>query len=417
MFIHRNIATEIFDALSTSPIVLLNGARQTGKSTLVKWVAQQRQFEYVTLDDFTVLEAVLRDPIGYLSAFNRALIIDEVQKAPQLFPALKQLVDQNRIPGRFLLTGSANIFMLPKLSESLAGRIEIITLWPFSWDELLARKGRLIDALFAEHFEMIHDEVFSRADFLLWLMNGGYPEIQTLPSERRKNAWFNSYLTTILQRDVKDISRIESVHELPRLLALIAAQSGSLFNMSSLSRDAGLVTMTLKRYISLLEATFIVKRLPAWFKNIGKRLIKAPKMYLNDTGLLSYLIGVDQQRLKRDPQIVGRLFENYVMQELFKQASWSHVQPKIYYYRSTAGREVDFVLENRAGEIVGIEAKAAATVTSSDFSGIIELQNLSGQAFKRGIVLYSGHQTVPFGNNRLAVPVSALWKVNAAQEF
>jgi len=409
MYIPRNITTEILDALQTNPVVLINGARQTGKSTLAQWIANQEYFEYVTLDDFTVLNAVSRDPIGYLSAFDRPLIIDEVQRVPQLFLAIKQLVDKNRRPGQFLLTGSANVFMLPKLSESLAGRIEIITLWPFSCDELIQKKSTLIDQFFSSKFSMIQTDDLSRKDLVKKMITGGYPEMQKLNSDRRRNAWFNSYITTIIQRDVIDISRIEGIQELPRLLSLAAAQSCGLLNLSSLSRDAGLVMMTLKRYLSLLEATFLVKRLSAWFKNIGKRLIKASKIYIADSGLFSYLVGIDQNRLDNDPKLIGQLLENYVMQELFKQASWSETLPQIFYYRSVSNKEVDFVLENRAGNIVGVEVKTAATVTSNDFSGLSELKDLTGKQFLRGIVIYTGNKTVPFGENLYAVPVSALW--------
>jgi len=357
MYIPRHITPEILDALQTSPVVLINGARQTGKSTLARRIAQQLDFHYVTLDDFTVLNAVSSDPVGYLSAFDKPLIIDEVQRVPQLFLAIKQLVDKDRRPGMFLLTGSANIFMLPRLSESLAGRLEIITLWTFSCDELIQKKAIFIDSLFADSFQPVHDNRLSRKDLMEKITRGGYPEVQKLRTERRRNAWFNSYITTILQRDVTDISRIQDIQQLPGLLSLIASRSGGLSNLSSLSRDAGLVMMTLKRYLSILEATYLVKRLPAWFKNIGKRLIKAPKLYLTDTGLLSYLVGIDQQRLNTAPKLFGQLLENYVMQELFKQASWSETLPGIYYYRSAANKEVDFVLENRAGAIVGIEVK------------------------------------------------------------
>lgn len=410
MFIHRNITSEILDALSTSPVVLLNGARQTGKSTLVQRIAKQRAFDYVTLDDFTVLNAVLHDSIGYLSSFKRSLIIDEIQRAPELFLAIKQIVDQQRTAGRFLLTGSANVFMLPRMSESLAGRMEIITLWPFACDELVHKKSTFIDQLFRNQLSSLFDENLSRENLITKIICGGYPEIQKLTTERRRNAWFNAYITTILQRDVLDISRIEGIRELPRLLSLIAAQSGSLTNLSSLSRDTGLVMMTLKRYLALLEATFMVKRLPAWFKNIEKRLIKTPKIYLSDTGLLSYLAGVDQNRLKTDSNFFGKLLENYVMQELQKQASWSDTLPNIFFYRSTTGREVDFVLENRAGKIVGIEVKAAATVSSHDFKGLMEIRELQSKNFIKGIVFYTGQRTVAFGEKLLALPVSALWR-------
>jgi len=409
MYIPRHITAEILDALSASPAVLLNGARQTGKSTLVKEIAKQSSFEYVTLDDFTTLNAVSLDPVGYLTAMKKPIIIDEIQRIPELFLAIKQLVDKDRQPGQFLLTGSANIFMLPKLSESLAGRVEIITLWPFSCDELIQKKATFIDHLFSDQFSLIHDHDFSRQELIEKMIRGGYPEIRKLTTERRRIAWFNSYITTILQRDVTDISKIEGVKELPRLLSLIANQSGALVNISSLARDVGLVMMTLKRYLALLEAIFFVKQLPAWFKNIGKRLIKSPKLYLSDTGLLSYLMGLGQNRLETDPKFIGQLLESYVMQELFKQATWSETLPNIFYYRSVSGREVDFILETRSGHIVGIEVKASTTVNSSDFDGLMEIKSLLGKKFVRGIVMYTGNNTVPFGENLYAVPVSSLW--------
>lgn len=409
MYIPRNITSEILEGLTTSPAVLLNGARQTGKSTLVQWIASQHEFEYVTLDDFTTLNAASRDPVGFLSVIKKPLIIDEIQRAPQLFLAIKQVIDKNRRSGQFLLTGSANVFMLPKLSESLAGRMEIITLWPFSCDELMQQKSLFIDRLFSSEFSLSHDPDFSRQELVEKAMKGGYPEIQKLATEKRRIAWFNSYITTILQRDVTELSRIEGVRELPRLLALIASQSGALVNMSSLSRDAGLVMMTLKRYRALLEAIFFVTRLNAWFKNVGKRLIKTPKLYLTDTGLLSYLMGTNQNRLDADPKFMGQLLENFVMQELFKQASWSATLPRIFYYRSVTGKEVDFILETRSGHIVGIEVKASATVDSSDFDGLIEIKSLMGKKFVRGLVMYTGTNTIPFGKDLYAVPISALW--------
>jgi predicted AAA+ superfamily ATPase len=233
--------------------------------------------------------------------------------------------------------------------------------------------------------------------------------VQNLTTDKRRNAWFSAYITTILQRDVQDIAQIAGLHELPRLLSLIAAQSGALLNLSSLARDAGLVLMTLKRYVTVLEAAFLIIRLPAWFRNIGKRLIKAPKIYLTDTGLFSYLTGIDAKRLQTDPRLIGQLTESCVMQELVKQVSWSEMRPNIFYCRSAAGREIDFILENRSGQIVAIEVKASAQVTSTDFKALQELKELLGPQFVRGIVLYAGESTVPFGDDLLAVPLSAFW--------
>ncbi|RMI19774.1 MAG: ATP-binding protein, partial [Calditrichaeota bacterium] len=326
-YIPRNITPEILDALSTSPVVLLNGARQTGKSTLAQHLGRQRGFRYVSLDDLTVLEGISHDPSGYLMSLPLPVIIDEVQREPRLFRVIKMLVDRRRQPGQFFLTGSANVLMLPRMAEFLAGRMEILTLWPFSCDELMGRKSVFIDQVFSEHFPYFHEEDLLLPDLVRKLIQGGYPEILKLSSSRRRNAWFDAYITTILQRDVRDLARIEGLHELPRLLSLIAANAGAMLNLSDLSRRTGLVTMTLKRYLTLLEATFLVQRIPAWSGNIGKRLIKAPRIYLNDTGLLCYLLGCDEERLFKEPQMRGQVLENYVVQELHKQRVWSEARP------------------------------------------------------------------------------------------
>ncbi len=409
MLIHRNITKQLLDALNTFPVVLLNGARQTGKSTLVQWIAKQSKLEYITLDNYTVLGSLKRDPLGFLSNFNSPLIVDEVQRVPDAFLAFKQLVDQDRQSGKFLLTGSANVFMLPKLADSLAGRMKILTLWPFSCDELHGTRSTFIDSLFSKSAFRKSMPPLSGGDLLRTITTGGYPEVLKLKSDARRKAWFDSYMTTILQRDIKDFSRIEGIHELPRLLMLLASRSGSLLNMTHLSRESGLVLMTLKRYAALLEATFLVKRLPPWFANIGKRLVKMPKVYLTDTGLLCHLLDMHPARLQRDPTMMGKVFENFIMQELFKQAGWSRTQPRIYYYRSTAGREVDFILEGRAGQIVAIEVKASTTVDSKDLKGLVELKGALGDRFIRGIVIYFGQEIVPLGGRMQVVPVQALW--------
>ncbi|MFQ5627973.1 MAG: ATP-binding protein [bacterium] len=412
MYIERNITSDILEALQSSPVILINGARQTGKSTLVQHLAKQHGFQYVTLDNYSVMDAVKQDPVGYLNAFKQPLIVDEVQRIPQIFQAIKQIVDEDRRPGRFLLTGSANVFMLPKLSESLAGRLEIHTLWPFSCDELHQKKAVFVDSAFSGQISVNSMKIISLGDLFENLVKGGYPEIQKQKSLRRRRAWFSAYITTILQREIQEISRIEGIHEIPRLLSLLASRSGSLLVLSSLSRDAGLVLMTMKRYLALLEATFLVTRLPAWFRNIGKRLIKAPKIYLNDTGLLSYLLGIDQIQVDLDRKILGQLLENFVMQELSKQITWSETQPQLYYFRTKAGKEIDFVMENRAGKIVAIEVKASATVNSRDFAALNELkQSLPPESFVSGIVLYTGSEIVPFGANLFAIPVNALWQL------
>ena len=266
----RNIEHSLRLALADTPVVLLIGARQTGKSTLALRLAKDLSAQYLTLDDATVLAAATADPQGFVSSSQGMLVIDEVQKAPDLFPAIKMDVDAHRRPGRFFLTGSANVLMLPKLAESLAGRMEIVTLWPLSQGEILDRRERFIASVFSERLPQLERHGEEPRDLLQHLTVGGYPEVVGRASERRRQAWFASYVTTILQRDVRDLANIDGLREMPRLLALLAARTGGLLSISELSRASGVPHTTLKRYLSLLEATFLVTTLPAWSANVGK---------------------------------------------------------------------------------------------------------------------------------------------------
>jgi len=408
-YISRHVQADLMEALATRPVVLVHGARQTGKSTLVQRIAGEMNYTYLTLDDFSILGAAQQDPAGFLLRFDRPLIIDEIQKAPQLLPAIKLMVDKNRLPGRYLLTGSANVLLLPKLSESLAGRMEIITLRPFSCDELHASKSLWIDQVFSGRIPAGKQYASTSQPLIESISKGGYPEIQQFDAAPRREAWFSSYIETILQRDIRDISQINGLYDLHRLLSLAAAQSGSILNMSSFARDTGLVLMTLKRYLAILEAAFLIQRIPAWYKNIGKRLIKAPKLYLNDTGLLCHLTGCSSARLQNDAQLLGPVFEAYVLQELGKQTSWSQTRPSLYYYRSLDGQEIDLILENRAGEIVGIEVKATATAAADHFKALRALSAIMANKFVHGIVIYLGDKVIPFGEKLTALPVSSLW--------
>ncbi len=407
--IPRNINDIILDALSFSPVVLLTGARQTGKSTLAKWIAEKKNMQYISMDDFTILEAAGKDPTGFLAGLDGNVIIDEVQRAPKLLQAIKIEGDKNRRPGRFLLTGSANIFMIPKISESLAGRMILINLWPFSLDELQKKTSHFVDNLFLASYRSRDNSQLLFNDYIKQISLGGYPEIQTLKKEHRRVLWFKSYITTILEKDVREISKINGLYELPRLLTLIAARSGSLFNTASLSRDSGIPMMTLKRYLVLLETTFLIYRLPAWFSNINKRLIKAPKIFITDIGLLRYLLGIDQNLKQREPNFLGSVIETFVLLELLKQIGWSTIQPKIYYYHTSAGKEVDFILENNSGQIVGIEVKASSTIYQKDFKGLFDLKESIGKRFPKGIILSTGSNTIPFSKDLMTVPINALW--------
>ena len=406
----RHLTDKLLASLGDSPVVLLHGARQCGKSTLVRHLGRNgHPGRYVTLDDAAVLSAVHSDPAGFLAGIDGPLMIDEVQRAPELFVAIKAAVDRSREPGRYLLTGSANVLFVPRLAESLAGRMEILTLWPFSQGELALRRETFLDAVFAARLPLPERSELPPARLYDMLLAGGYPPALRRPALERRHAWFGSYVTTILERDVRDLANVEALRSLPRLLALIAARSASLLNFSELSRSAGIPQSTLKRYFTLFEATFLARLVPAWSTNSAQRLLKSPKVFLVDTGLAGYLLGLDAERIASDAPLRGALLETFVAAELSKQISWSPREIRLYHFRQTAGAEVDFVLEGPGGEVAGIEVKSSHTVTGHDFKGLRALAEIAGRRFRRGIVLYTGPEAVPFGANLHALPLAALW--------
>jgi hypothetical protein len=421
--LRRTLTGNIELALTDTPVILLHGARQTGKTTLAHSLARDGgTSRYVTLDDPAALAAALQNPRGFLeglrgrnapmtkaggAARTGPAVLDEVQRAPDLFPVMKLLVDQNRRPGMFLITGSANVLLLPKLSESLAGRMEIATLWPLSQGEIEGVRETFIDAAFSAKFANRLPNTRKSDDLTARLLRGGYPDAFRRADARRR-AWFDGYLTTILQRDVRDLANIDGLTLMPRLLALLASRAGGLLNFADLSRSMSIPQSTLKRYMTLLQTVFLIYPLQPWSTNVGLRLVKSPKMYLNDTGLLSYLLGLDKKRLARDPAIKGLLLENFVVMELVKQAGWSKTKPSAWFYCTSAGREVDMVLEGPSGDVVGIEVKASASVTGDDLKGLRSLAEAAGKKFLRGIVLYTGTEVVPFDKHTHAVPVETL---------
>lgn len=401
------------ETLGESPVVLLQGARQTGKTTLAEILGQEIGAAYQSLDVATTLAAVRADPAGFLAAHaDRPLILDEVQRFPELFLPMKVEVDRGRRPGRFLLTGSASILSLPRLSESLAGRMRILTLWPLSQGEIAGGGGGtegFIDRVFDRKDAWIKAGPRPPADLVAAALQGGFPERIGKKSQTQNRNWYQSYLSTILERDVRDISDIQAPADLLRLLSLIATRVGSLLNYSDLSRGLGMVDTTLKRYLALLEKVFLIRRLPAWATNLDKRVTKSPKLYVLDSGLLAHLLGIDRDRLSYDPTLVGPLIENLVFMELVKQIGWSETQPTIHHFRNAARQEVDFVLERPGGEIVGIEVKASADVDSQHFKGLRALRDAAGRRFLRGVVLYGGREIVPFGDGLWAAPIQSMW--------
>jgi predicted AAA+ superfamily ATPase len=409
----RHMTPALEAALADTPVVLVIGPRQAGKTTLCRLVADRRGARLLSLDDAATLAAASGDSAGFIAALDGPVVIDEIQKAPALLPAIKMAVDRRREAGRFLLTGSADVLALPRISESLAGRIEVLTLWPLSQGELAGRREGFIDASF-EGANLKLDAVGeTRAELVERALRGGFPEAVARRDPERRRAWFRSYVTTMVERDVRDLGQIEGLTDLPRLLNLLGARSASLLNIAELSRSVGLPHTTLTRYLVLLERAFLVRRVSAWAGNRARRAIKTPRVCIPDTGLLGHLAGLTPARLAEEPTAVGPLLETFVASELAKQLGWSRTRAELFHFRTHGGREVDLVLEADDGRLAGIEVKAAATVGTADLKGLTALREAAGKRFRRGVVLYAGREAVPFGSDLWALPMSALWQLGA----
>lgn len=402
----RNLATAMDRALGDTPVVFLAGARQTGKSTLVRNLGPEA--DYRTLDDLGVLAAAQADPEGFIGALGSRTILDEVQRAPSLLLPIKASVDRDRHPGRFILTGSANVLALPKVADSLAGRMEVLTLWPLAQAELDSLRPGFVDACFSGHPDRLRVSGTSRGELFRRIATGGYPEAAARKTSGDRSRWFEAYLHTLIQRDVRDLAAIEGLAQLPRLLQTVAARSGSPLNVADLGRTLGLGQVTLRRYLTLFQTLFLLVELPPWFENLGKRLAKTPKVYLNDAGLLCHLLGADAEALQDSPAR-GAMIETFAVMELVKSAPWSETRPDLFHVRTSAGQEVDVVLEDRRRRLVGIEVKASSTVGAADFKGLRMFQELTGSRFACGVVLYTGREILPFGPGLWALPLQALW--------
>lgn len=410
----RHILPKLSAALQDTPVVLVNGARQSGKSTLVQAVAGLSAVsaarQYLTLDDPTVLGAAKSDPAGFINGLRGPVTIDEVQRAPELFLPINAAVDRERSPGRFLLTGSADVLLLPGMADSLAGRMEVLSLWPLSTAE---RKGEpainRAEVLFDARWSEMKIAPCDKAELAGHVLSGGFPEAVARTTDTRRDAWFASYVQAVLQRDVRDLARIEQLVEMPHLLQLLALRSASLLNLAELSRSTRLAQSTLKRYCALLEMLFLMVRLPPWERNTGKRMVKAPKVFLPDCGLQSHLLGLTTHSLLGLPGLPGSLVETFVLTELLKHLAFSPSRLSLWHYRTHSAVEVDFILENRRGQITGIEVKASASVEAKDFKGLRHLQETEGLIFQHGVVLYAGREVVPFGEKLWAVPLSIWW--------
>lgn len=404
----RHAESLVGEALEDTRVVLVNGARQAGKSTLTRLTAAQRPGTAVRLlDDAATLRAAQDDPVGFVD-HDGLMVIDEIQLAPELLRAIKVSVDLDSRPGRFLLTGSSRILALRSLPDALPGRMEVIELWPFSQGEMSGGPDRFIDAAFRHGANIQHSSQLRRRDYLDRIVAGGFPEaVQRAP--RRRAAFFDSYVSTLIERDVLEIASIERRGDLLKLLALLAGRAGSLLVPSTLAGASGIPRTTLVRYLELLSTVFLIKSIPAWSSGQTKRVVGTPKLAFVDTGIACHLIGQDAVRLGEPGGAAGPMLENFVVMELARQLTWCEERGRLYHYRTKDQLEVDAVIETPDGRIIAVEVKAGATVRTEDLAGLRNLARHLGDKFVGGYVMYTGQQTLSFGGKIKAIPADALW--------
>jgi uncharacterized protein len=400
------------EALSDTPVVFIMGPRQAGKTTLVKTLITETgadNWTFITLDDQAQFEIARADPVGFIRNLpSTRIALDEVQRLPELFVSIKQAVDEQRTPGRFLLTGSANALLLPRLSDSLAGRMESIRLMTLSECEIRGRQPSFLTKLLNQEAPSTQDTRV-RDHLLHRLVTGCFPEPLQRTSERRSQAWYQQYLGTLIQRDIRDLTHIDHPDLMAKLLKLTAFYAGKLVNLTELGGKLGLDRLTIKKYMALLEQLFLVEQLPAWHSNEYKRLVKTPKLHSVDTGMMCAVRGLNRERLLKQPGDFGLVLESFVYNELRKQAVWIEEPLNFHHYRDKDKVEVDVIIENAMGDCFAIEVKAAATLSAKDFTGLKRFQSVAGKRFKIGVLLYDGDHTTAFGDNLYAVPLGALW--------
>jgi predicted AAA+ superfamily ATPase len=402
----RLIESRVSEALADTPVVMIAGPRQAGKTTLVRQMADQER-RYFTLDDALTLLAAKEDPVGMIRGLDRA-VIDEIQRAPQLLLAIKKTVDEDRRPGRFLLTGSANLMALPTVADSLAGRMETLTLLPLSQSEMQGTTINWLDEAFAGRLPSISAPLVGGA-LVEAVLRGGYPEAISRTTHRRRTAWGRQYIDAIIQRDVRDVANIDRLNQLPRFLKALAHVSGQMCNYTQLGGQVGLDHKTASRYISVFEQMFLLKRVDVWASNRLKRMVKAPKLQFIDSGLLTTLVDLTPDLAEQNRSRFGNVLETFVYAELLKQTTNAEGDYQLFYYRDHDQYEVDVVAENAAGKLVGVEIKAAATIKESDLRGLKRLVSVAKDQFMLGVILYDGIETLPLGDRLWAAPISTLW--------
>jgi predicted AAA+ superfamily ATPase len=400
------------EALGDTRVVGLVGPRQAGKSTLAQQiVAETPHAEYVTLDDRETRSAAMADPAGFVEARPGMLAIDEIQRVPDLLLALKSTVDRDKRPGRFLVTGSSQLSANRGVSETLTGRIERLTLWPFSQDELAGRRSSFLDSLFTGRPPSGFECARTKRDYLMRATSGGFPEA-IRRTERRRDAWFSAYIETVIEREAPGVSASPRTADLPRLLRLVAARHAGILNTADLAADAQLPRTSVLRYLDTLEALFLTVRLPAWSPNLSQREIRAPKILVTDSGLAAHLRQADVETLVR-PELAagadGPIIEGFVTTEIMRQAVWSDLRPRLSHYRDRDGTEVDLIIEAR-GLVVAVEIKAGSGGDASAARHLGRLRDRLGDRFANGIVLHTGSRSNRLGDRVHSFPIAALWE-------
>jgi len=404
----RYIEPCIAEAMADTPVVLLAGPRQSGKTTLVKQVTEDG-FKYLTMDDELTLLSAREDPAGMIRSLDRA-VIDEIQRAPALLMAIKKSVDEDRRSGRFLLTGSANLMALPTVADSLAGRMETLSLLPLSQGEIEGHTKNWLDSVFSGELPQ-PSPIVSGNNLVERVLKGGYPEAISRPTAKRRTVWVRQYIDALIARDVRDVLNVEKLDQLPRFLRALAQTSGQMCNYAQLGGQVGLDGKTAAKYISVFEQMYLLKRVEVWARNRLNRIVKTPKLHFIDSGLLATLLNLTEDEVQKDRTRFGNVLETFVFSELLKLSTTADDPYRLMYYRDADKVEVDIVIENPAGELVGVEVKASATVKETDLRGLKKLAGLSGKDFKMGVLLYDGDETMPLGDRLWAAPISTLWGI------
>ena len=393
--------------MTDTPVTLVVGPRQSGKTTLVKHLLGL-DAAYLTLDDETTFLSATNDPAGFIQSLKDAAIIDEIQRAPMLLQAIKRSVDENRKPGSFLITGSANVMVLPRVTESLAGRMETLALLPLSQGEIHGVNNKWIDMVFAGQVP-VPDRPLRGSDLVEAVLCGGYPEVLSRSSHRRRSVWIKQYLDALIQRDVQDIANVEKLTMLPQFLRALSLAAGQLCNYARLGAKVGLDHKTSSKYMTVFEQMFILSRIETWAANRLKRIVKTPKLQFLDSGVLAYLLGLTPSGLQDDRSAFGSVLETFVFSEILKHQANSEENYYIYHYRDHDKNEVDIVIENARGDIIGVEVKAGSSLSSKDLQGLLRLGKVAGKHFKGGLILHDGERLFPLGNKISSAPVSSLW--------